>query len=104
MHISAGECWQYKPPFWNSGEWLYLGRKEGVWNQQAYLKASNTERDDDFGLYVAISRGVVVVTAHLEDSNAIGVNGDETNNRVSGSGAAYVFGLPDVVFTNSFEN
>jgi hypothetical protein len=73
-----------------SGATYVFVRKEGVWNQQSYLKASNTERDDDFGLYVAISRGVVVVTAHLEDSNATGVNGDETNNRVSGSGAAYV--------------
>jgi hypothetical protein len=88
----------------NSGAAYVFIRKEGVWNQQAYLKASNTERDDDFGLYVAISGGVVVVTAHIEDSNATGVNGDETNNSVSGSGAAYVFGLPDVVFTNSFEN
>ena len=88
----------------NSGAAYVFARAEGVWSQQAYLKASNTGRDDDFGLYVAISRGVVVVTAHLEDSNATGVNGDETNNSVSGSGAAYIFGLPDVVFTNSFEN
>ncbi len=59
--------------------------------QPAYLKASNTEVSDLFGYSVSISGDTVVVGAHGEDSNATGVNGDQSNNQAHGSGAAYVF-------------
>ena len=59
--------------------------------QQAYLKASNTAAGDSFGISVAISGDTVVVGAHQEDSNASGVNGDQSDNSASGAGAAYVF-------------
>ena len=59
--------------------------------QQAYLKASNTEAGDSFGYSVAISADTVVVATPWESSNAIGVNGDGTNNSADSSGAAYVF-------------
>ncbi len=59
--------------------------------QQAYLKASNTEANDRFGYSVAVSGDTVVVGAHKEDSDAIGVNGDQSDNSVQDSGAAYVF-------------
>jgi hypothetical protein len=62
-----------------------------IWSQQAYLKASNTETDDGFGLSVAISGDTVVVGAYGENSNATGMNGDESNNSAVDSGAAYVF-------------
>ena len=65
-------------------------RTGGIWSQQAYLKASNTETDDRFGSFVAISGETIVVSA-AEDSNATGVNGDETNNLGIYSGAVYVF-------------
>lgn len=61
------------------------------WLQQAYLKASNAEADDEFGLAVDISGDTVVVGAHNEDSNATGSNGDGADNSVSEAGAAYVF-------------
>jgi hypothetical protein len=61
------------------------------WTQQAYLKASNTGANDLFGLSVAVSGGTVVVGALGEDSNAAGVNGNQTNNSATDSGAAYVF-------------
>lgn len=68
------------------------------WIQQAYLKASNTggplpgeEYGDAFGWSIAISDDTVVVGAPFEDSNAIGVNGDEHNNSAPDSGAVYVF-------------
>lgn len=63
----------------------------GAWSQQAYLKASNTDASDRFGHSVAISGDTIVVGADEERSNAQGVNGDQTNNLVSGAGAAYVF-------------
>ncbi len=61
--------------------------------QQAYLKASNTVSidHDHFGFSVAISGNTLVVGAHREDSNATGINGDASNNSAVGAGAAYVF-------------
>jgi len=59
--------------------------------QQAYLKASNTEADDDFGRSLAIAGDTVVVGASGEDSNATGVNGNQGDNSALGAGAAYVF-------------
>ena len=75
----------------NSGAVYVLTRSAGVWSQQAYLKASNAQIGDDFGGSVALSSDTLVVGASLEDSNATGVNGDQSSNSTSGSGAAYVF-------------
>ncbi len=68
------------------------------WNQQAYLKASNTEMGDEFGISVSISGNTVVVGASYEDSNATMVNaplhgglGTQDDNNSADSGAAYVF-------------
>jgi hypothetical protein len=66
-------------------------RTGGVWSQQAYLKASNTDSFDEFGWSVALSGDTVVVGARAEDSNATGVNGDQASNSAFNSGAAYVF-------------
>src|SRR5262245_36866070 len=59
--------------------------------QQAYLKASNTNSLDGFGLSVAISGDTMVVGAIYESSNATGVNGNQNDNSLPASGAAYVF-------------
>ncbi len=58
-----------------------------------YFKASNTEMGDEFGEGVAISGdgNTLVVGAPGEDSDATGINGDESDNSRSNSGAAYVF-------------
>ncbi|MEJ7624576.1 MAG: hypothetical protein WKF34_11350 [Pyrinomonadaceae bacterium] len=74
-----------------SGAAYVFTRSGTTWSQQAYLKASNTGVGDQFGFSVAISGDTVVVGARFEDSNAIGVNGDQTNNSAVDSGAAYVF-------------
>jgi hypothetical protein len=66
-------------------------RSGETWSQQAYLKASNTGANDDFGNSVAISGETIVVGANGEASNATGVNSDQTNNGAVNSGAAYVF-------------
>jgi uncharacterized protein (TIGR03437 family) len=66
-------------------------RNGGVWTQQAYLKASNTDVGDQFGTSVAISSDTIVVGAPNESSNATGVNGNQSNNSASAAGAAYVF-------------
>ena len=74
-----------------SGAAYVFVRTAGVWSQQAYLKASNPEAYDLFGGAVAISGDTIVVGAYLEDSNATGVNGDQTDNSTEGAGAAFVF-------------
>ncbi len=65
----------------------------GVWTQQAYIKASNSDAGDVFGVSVALSNdgNTLIVGGYREDSNATGVGGDEGNNSELDSGAAYVF-------------
>jgi hypothetical protein len=75
----------------DSGAAYVFVRSGGTWSQQAYLKASNTGEFDQFGYSVAISGETIVVVAPGEDSNATGVNGDQTDNSAGFSGAAYVF-------------
>ena len=77
----------------------YVFKRVGsTWSQQAYLKASNTEANDNFGASVAMAEDIVVVGAIGEDSEATGVDGNENDNTVSSSGAAYVFRFIDNVW------
>ena len=66
-------------------------REANTWSQQAYLKASHSSASDVFGTAVAVSGDTIVVGASGEDSAATGINGNESNNSASSSGAAYVF-------------
>jgi hypothetical protein len=61
--------------------------------QEAYIKASNSGVDDTFGGSVALSSdgNTMAVGAQNEDSNTSGVDGDETNDGATNSGAVYVF-------------
>jgi hypothetical protein len=65
----------------------------GTWVQQAFIKASNAGVGDSFGFTVALSGdgNTLAVGAHEEDSSATQVNGDQTNNDATNSGAVYVF-------------
>lgn len=74
-----------------SGAAYVFSHNAGIWSQEAYLKASNTDAFDKFGIDVAISNNLIVVGAYSEGSDSTGINGDENNNDASGSGAAYVF-------------
>lgn len=74
---------------------VYVFRYENnSWTQQAYIKASNTQSEDAFGAAVALSGDGqwLAVGAILEDSNTLGVGGDENNDNAINSGAVYVFG------------
>jgi hypothetical protein len=64
----------------DSGAAYVFTRTAGVWSQQAYLKASNTETGDHFGASVSISGNMIVVGAYTEGSNATGVNGNQADN------------------------
>jgi hypothetical protein len=65
----------------------------GVWETDAYLKASNPDILDAFGTSVAMSAAgdVIAVGAINESSKAAGLNGDELDNSAGNSGAVYVF-------------
>lgn len=73
----------------NSGAAYVFVRTGSTWSQQAYLKASNTGQIDFFGVSVAVDGNSVVVGAVNEDSS--GIDGDQSNNDLPNSGAAYVF-------------
>jgi hypothetical protein len=67
-------------------------RRTGTeWQQEAYLKASNTGAYDEFGSSVALWGDTLAVGAYLEDSGAQGMGGDQCNESALGSGAVYVF-------------
>jgi trimeric autotransporter adhesin len=71
---------------------VYVFRRSGTeWQQQAYVKASNTGADDGFGISVALDGDTLAVGAHQEDSAATGVNGNQADDSASNSGAVYVF-------------
>ncbi|MEX2962339.1 Ig-like domain-containing protein [Microbulbifer sp. TYP-18] len=74
---------------------VYLFSRDAVtgWNQEAYIKASNTGDADFFGTSVSLSAdgNTLAVGAEGEDSNAIGIDADQQNNNAFKSGAVYVF-------------
>lgn len=76
----------------NSGA-LYIFRRVGaVWTETDYIKSSNSEAGDEFGLKVALNGAgdVLVATALLEDGSGTGINPSDDNSAPS-SGAAYVY-------------
>jgi len=77
----------------NAGAVYVFTRAASSWSQQAYIKASNTNRDDYFGFSLSLSSdgSTLAVGAYQEDSNATGIGGDQADNSTAGAGAAYVF-------------
>jgi hypothetical protein len=72
----------------NSGAVYVFTRLGSSWSQQALLKASNADKQDYFGVSVALEGDTVVVGAFRESSSAVG---GETDNSAPQSGAVYVF-------------
>ena len=81
---------------------VYVFTREGeTWSQHAYLKASNTGRQgegddhdgDQFGFSIALSGdgNTLAAGAIAEDSNAMGINGNQSDDSATSSGAVYVF-------------
>ncbi len=63
----------------------------GLWSQQEYIKASNTDTGDSFGSSVALSGEMLAIGAMRESSMATGIDGDQADNSYDGSGAVYLF-------------
>jgi hypothetical protein len=76
---------------------VYVFTRSGTaWTQQAYVKASNTEASDDFGVRVALNGdgNTLAVSARFEDSAATGVNNTspgQGDNAAFVAGAVYVY-------------
>ncbi len=80
-----------------AGAVYVFSRSGGSWFQQAYVKASNTEKWDFFGESVDLSSdgNTLAVGARRESSNATGIstNGSgEADNSADAAGAVYMFG------------
>ena len=76
-----------------AGAAYVFSRSASTWAQDAYVKASNTEQDDQFGVAVAIAADgqTFAVGAANESSSAQGVNGDQSLDDAYLAGAVYVF-------------
>lgn len=77
----------------SSGAVYVFERTEVSWQQQAFVKASNTDQSDDFGggaLSLSADGNTLAVGASQEESAAIGINGDQADNSATLAGAAYV--------------
>lgn len=84
-----------------SGAAYVFARSGANWAQQAYMKASNTDAGDVFGLSIALSDDgdTLAVGAYREDSAAAGIydsttgqgSTEQADNSSDGTGAVYVF-------------
>jgi hypothetical protein len=73
---------------------VYVFVRSGTtWTQEAYVKASNTGFDDQFGGQTAVicDGTTLVVGATDEESSSIGINGNQLSSTAVDSGAAYIF-------------
>ncbi|MGI9302910.1 MAG: FG-GAP repeat protein, partial [Gammaproteobacteria bacterium] len=77
-----------------AGAVYVFSRLGGIWSQQAYLKASNTDANDQFGYRISLAGdgNTLAVAAVGEDGSAIGIGGNQTDNSAPFAGAVYVFG------------
>jgi hypothetical protein len=77
----------------DAGAAYVFTRAGAAWSQQAYVKASNTGTDDQFGRSLALSGdgNTLAVGAAFEDSNATGIGGNQADNSLISAGAVYVF-------------
>jgi hypothetical protein len=72
---------------------MFFTRSGATWTQRSYLKASNTDEYDYFGVSIAVSGTTAIVGAWWEDGAAVGINGDGDDDSIPYAGAAYIFNL-----------
>ncbi len=78
----------------NSGA-VYVYKRSGTtWIQEAYIKASNNDVDDQFGSGISLSGDTLAVNSIQEDSNQMFItngSGASSDNSNPDSGAVYVY-------------
>ena len=84
----------------DTGAVYVFTRRGDDWSQQAYIKASNSGDDDEFGTPVSLSDdgNTLAVGADNEDGNSTGVGGEQNNNSTN-TGAVYVFNRSGTVWS-----
>jgi hypothetical protein len=84
-----------------SGAVYILLYNDGQWSTQAYIKASNSDVDDFFGESIEISANgrMLAVSAWREDSDANGIDGEQSDNSAQNAGAVYLFRSDGVNWT-----
>jgi hypothetical protein len=77
----------------DAGAVYVFAHSGGMWSQQAYVKASNTELADRFGRSVALNGdgNTLAVGARFEASNATGIGGNQASNSAAQAGAVYIY-------------
>ncbi|MCA9647116.1 MAG: FG-GAP repeat protein [Myxococcales bacterium] len=86
------------PSYISAGAVYAFVHDGSAWSQQAYIKASNTGANLNFGESLAIDGDTFVAGAIDENSDSTGVNGSQTSG-VASSGAAYIFFRSGVTWT-----
>jgi hypothetical protein len=75
----------------DSGAVYVFTRSGTTWSQQAYVKSSNSDPNDAFGRLMDLDGDTLAVSSPGESSRVSGIDGDQSDNSLSGSGASYVF-------------
>ncbi|WP_244662352.1 FG-GAP repeat protein [Vibrio owensii] len=76
----------------NSGSAYVFVHNGTTWAQDSYLKASNSDSEDQFGHSVDVnSDGTVIAIGAFNEASDSEINGNESDNSASGAGAAYLF-------------
>ena len=70
--------------------YVYL-RRGDAWVLEAYLKASNSQNNDQFGWRADLDGDTAVISAWLEDGSSTGIDGDQHTEEAEEAGAVYVF-------------
>ncbi|MGQ9425629.1 hypothetical protein ACXYTJ_08170 [Gilvimarinus sp. F26214L] len=77
----------------NSGAAYLFTRQSELWQQTAFIKASNPKAGMSFGENVALASDgeTLAVSASNENSSATGINGDQDDDSAFMSGAVYLY-------------
>lgn len=89
--VGASQAHSTSTVYYYGGVYIYSFNGT-AWVEEEFFKA-NVIDNDFFGVKIALSGDatVLVVGAPSEDSDAVGVNGDENNDLAPDSGAVYVY-------------
>jgi hypothetical protein len=76
-----------------AGAVYVFARNGGLWSQKAYVKASNTQGNDSFGVAQALSwdGATLAVGAPFEGGSSTGIGGDQVDNSAGSAGAVYLY-------------